>query len=133
MLEEIDYVSAHVKESRRTGISNLRFADDVMLLASTKNHLKKMLTEFESSTETRVSKIHPDKTKVLTHNRSNKQREIEVTGTKIEILPREGKVRYLGQVIYFKDQESNEIQHRIRCAWSAFAKHRQELTSNSKQ
>ena len=24
-----------------------------------------------------------------------------------------------------------EIQHRIRCAWSALARHRQELTSNS--
>ena len=29
------------------------------------------------------------------------------------------------------DQETTEVQHRMRCAWSAIARHRQELTSKS--
>ena len=45
----------------------------------------------------------------------------------VEILPPEGTVKYLEQMITFVDQETTEVQHRIRCAWSAFARHRQEL------
>ena len=49
----------------------------------------------------------------------------------VEKVPPEGKVKYLEQMITLVDQETTEIQHRIWCAWSAFAKHRQELTSQS--
>ena len=51
--------------------------------------------------------------------------------THVEILPLEVKAKYLEQMITFVDQETTEVQRRIRCAWSAFTKHRQELTSQS--
>ena len=48
------------------------------------------------------------------------------------VLPPKGTVKYLEQqMITFVDHETTEVQHRIRCAWSEFAKHRQELTSQS--
>ena len=47
----------------------------------------------------------------------------------VEMLPPEWKIKYLGQMITLVDQETTEVQHRIRCAWSAFTKHRQEPTS----
>ena len=40
-------------------------------------------------------------------------------------------LKYLVQMITFMNQAATEVQHRIRCAWSAFARHRQELTSKS--
>ena len=40
-------------------------------------------------------------------------------------------VKYLEQMITFIYRETTEVQHRIRCAWSAFARHRQDLTSKS--
>ena len=49
----------------------------------------------------------------------------------VEIRLPEGKIKYLGQRITFVDQETTEELHRIRCAWSAFTKHRKELTSQS--
>ena len=49
----------------------------------------------------------------------------------VELLLPEGNVKYLEQMITFVDQETTEVQQRIRCAWSAFAKHREELTSQS--
>ena len=49
----------------------------------------------------------------------------------VEIFPPEGQVQYPGQMITFMDQETTEVQHRIHCALSAFARHRQELTSES--
>ena len=90
-----------------------------------------MMTYFKRSTEAQGLEIHSDKTTALTNQKSNKLNEIEIDGIHIEILPPEGKVTYLVQMITVMDQETTEVQHRIRCAWSAFARNRQELTSNS--
>ena len=49
----------------------------------------------------------------------------------VEILSPEERVLYLEQMVTFVEQETTEVRHRIRCTWSAFAKHRQELTSQS--
>ena len=49
----------------------------------------------------------------------------------VEILPPEGIVKYLEHMITFVDQETTEVEHRIPCAWSALARHRQQLTSQS--
>ena len=43
----------------------------------------------------------------------------------------QGEVKCSGQMTTFVDQETTWAQHRIRCAWSAFAKRRQALTSQS--
>ena len=56
--------------------------------------------------------IDPDKTQILTNQKSNKLKEIKIDGMHVEILPPEGKAKHLGQMI-----------HRMRCAWSAFARH----------
>ena len=58
-------------------------------------------------------------------------REIEIDEMHVEILPLEGKVKCLEQMNTLVDQVTTEVQHRVRCAWSAFAKHRQQLTSPS--
>ena len=51
-------------------LTNLRFADDVLLFASSKEQLQKMLCEFKRSTEKVGLRIHPEKTKILS-NQSN--------------------------------------------------------------
>ena len=48
-------------------LTNLRFADDVLLLASSKEQQRKMLCEFKNSTEKVVLRIHLDKTKILSN------------------------------------------------------------------
>ena len=48
-------------------LTNLRFADDVLLLASSKKQLRKMLYEFKKSTEKVGLRIHPEKTKILSN------------------------------------------------------------------
>ena len=49
----------------------------------------------------------------------------------IEILTRNESVKYLGQRISFYQQETIEINSRIRAAWATFHKYRQELTSKN--
>ena len=71
--------------------------------------------------------VHPDKTPILTNQELTEQ-EVEIHEN-VEMLPSEGKAKYLAQMITFVDQETTWVQCRIGCAWSAFARHRQELTS----
>ena len=79
-----------------------------------------------------VLKSTPSKTKIFTSQRVNKLRKTEIgRGCMSRYFFLKGKLKYLAQMITFVDQETTEVQHRIRCAWSAFTKHRQELTSQS--
>ena len=70
--------------------------------------------------------IHPDKTKILS---DQEKEEITVGNIKIEVLSKGDSARYLGQKITFEEQETEEIKNRLKAAWAAFHKYRQELTS----
>ena len=118
-------------DERRDFVSNLRFADDVLILANSLKQLQRLMTYFKRSTEAQGLEIRPDKKKILTNQESNRLKETEIDGMHVEIIHPEGIVKYLEQMITFMDQETTEVQHRIRCAWSAFARDQQELTSKS--
>ena len=114
-------------------LTNLRFAD-VMLFATSKERIRKMLCEFKKVTEKLCLRIHPDKTKILSNQstiNSDTKRHLEVDDMNIEILTRNESVKYLGQKISFYQQETTEIKSRIRAAWATFHKYRQELTSKN--
>ena len=101
-------------------ISNLRCADDVILLDISLGQLKKM-TDFKRSTEnTCIQELTALKTKVPTNQRSNKRTEIEIEKMKVQILTPQGKVEYLDQRSTLMCQDLVEIEHRIRCARLAF-------------
>ena len=112
-------------------LTNLRFADDVMLFATSKEQIRKMMCEFKKATEKVGLRIHPDKTKILSNQstiNSDTKKHLEVDDMSIEILTRNESVKYLGQRISFYQQETTEIKSRIRAAWATFHKYRQELT-----
>ena len=48
-------------------LTNLRFADDVMLFATSKEHIRTVMCDFKKATEKVVLRIHPDKTKILSN------------------------------------------------------------------
>ena len=85
-------------------LTNLRFADDVLLFASSKEQLQRMLCEFKRSTEKVGLRIHPEKTRILrsqSNLSSDTKKEMEVDDINIEILTRGESVRYLDQTITF--------------------------------
>ena len=51
-------------------LTNLRFADDVLLFASSKEQLQKKFCEFKRTTEKVCLRIHPEKTKILSNQSS---------------------------------------------------------------
>ena len=112
-------------------LTNLRFTDDVLLLASSKEQLPKMLCEFKKCSENVGLRIHPGKTKILSNQCSDTRKEIEDDNIKVEILTRGESARYSGQMITFQQQETTEIRNRIRAAWATFHKYGQELTSKN--
>ena len=58
-----------MSDQERDCLTNLRFAD-VMLFATSKEQIRKMMCEFKKATEKVGLRIHPDKTKILS-NQSN--------------------------------------------------------------
>ena len=50
-------------DQQADSLSNLRFADDLLLFSTSLNQLKKMM--FKRSTEKERLVIHPDKTKII--------------------------------------------------------------------
>ena len=123
-------MGTYLSDNDHDCLTNLRFADDVPLFASSKEQLQKMLCEFKQSTEKVGLRIHPGKTKILRNQSSDTRREIEADNIKVEILTRGESTKYLGQMITFHQQETTEIRNRIR-AWATFHKYRQGLTSKN--
>ena len=97
--------------------TNLRFADDVLLFASSKEQLQKMLCEFKRSTEKVGLRIHPDKTKILSNRSSSSsdtKKEMEVDDIKERNTDKRRKREILGPDDYVfatgddRNQESNQ-------------------------
>ena len=112
-------------------LTNLICADDVLLFATAKEQLHKMMCDFKRSTEKVGLKIHPGKTKILSIQSSSTRKEMEIDNIKVEILTREESTKYLGHMVKKQQQETTEIKNRIRAGWATFYKYKQELTSNS--
>ena len=122
----------YLSDQERDCLTNLRFADDVMLFETSKEQIRNMMCEFKKATEKVGLRIHPDKTKISATRATliqTQKRYIKVGEMSIEILTKNESVKYLGQRISFHQQETLEIKSRIRAAWATFHKYRQELTS----
>ena len=99
----------YLSDQERDCLTNLRFADDVMLLATSKEQLRNKMYEFKKATEKVGLRIHPDKTKILSNQstmNSNTKRHMKVGEMSIEILIKNECVKYLGQRISFHQQET---------------------------
>ena len=123
----------YLSDQERDCLTNLRFADDVMLFATSKEQIRNMMYEFKKATEKVGLRIHPDKTKILSNQsnmNSDTKRYIKVGEMNIEILTKGDSVKYLGQRISFHQQETLEIKSRTRAAWAIFHKYRQETSKN---
>ena len=88
-------------------LTNLRFADDVLLFSTSLVQLQKMMCDFKKNTENVGLKIHP---------------EMEINNIKVEILSACGSAKYLRRTITFQQQETAEIKNRIRAALASFHK-----------
>ena len=100
MLAKEKGMGIYLSDDDRDCLTNLRFADDVMLFATSKEQMRKMMCEFKRATEKVGLRIHPEKTKILSNQstiNSDTKKHIEVGEMNIEMLTRNESVKYLGQ------------------------------------
>ena len=92
-------MGTYLSDQDQDCLTNLRFADDVMLFATSKEQLRNMMYEFKKATKKVGLKIHPDKTKILRNQstmNSNTKRYIKVGEMSIEILTKKRKRKIFG-------------------------------------
>ena len=122
-----------LNEEPNQTLTNLRFADDVLLVGRSLHQIEKMLTELKLAAESVGLELHPDKTKILSNTTKRtgrpNTRHITIGTDKIEILTRSQHIKYLGRLITFEEANSVEVNQRIRAAWAKFSELRHELTS----
>ena len=124
----------YLSDQERDCLTNLRLADDVMLFATSKEQIRKILCGFKEVTEKVGLRIHPDKTKILSNQssiNSDTKQHLEVDEMNVAILTRNESVKHLGQRISFHQRETLEIKSMMRDAWATFHKYRQVLTSKN--
>ena len=63
-------IGIYLSDNDHDCLTNLRFANDVLLFATSKEQLQKMMYEFKESTEKVGLRIHPGQTKVLSNQSS---------------------------------------------------------------
>ena len=114
-------------------LTNLRFADDILLISTSLPSLSNMIADLCSEANKIGLQLHPDKTKIL-HNAhcTAKRRHIPnyttINNLTVEILPTHSSTKYLGRKLSFTDPHRTEIENRIACAWKKFFTLKQELT-----
>ena len=113
-------------------LTNLRFADDVLLIGQSKADIRKMLLQFEESARRFGLKLNFDKTQVLAQRRWSKGCQHICTGnSRVQILNEDASERYLGRTFCLRDGHRAEHQHRISSAWAGFHKKARYLASTT--
>lgn len=120
---EVDNIS-------KTRLCNLRFADDLLLIASTKRQLTRMLKELMEAVNRVGLVMHPGKTKILTnvgYEHWHGSEFVMVNDDKVEILKPEASTMYLGWALCFEATQDVELENRINKGWAKFMIWKNEL------
>lgn len=96
-------------------LSNLRFADDIVLLSNNKQELEEMIEELNDEGKKKGLSMNIEKTKII--SKEEDEPKIEIDGKKIEVVK---ELVYLGQKVTIKNKTAEEIERRITIAWKKF-------------
>ena len=112
-------------------LTNLRFADDILLISHSIESITKMITHLSIESTKSGLTLHPDKTKIL-HNNWTRMKNIPThvnsNGMQIEVLRVDETTKYLGRKLCFSDPHRVELENRITNAWKKFHAQKEELT-----
>ena len=114
-------------------LQNLRFADDLLLIASSQSQVKSMLQDLSEAAARVGLELHMGKTKVLSNGvgPGNRSSKIAINGQDVEVIPAGGSTMYLGRALSLRCPHDAEISQRIARAWAKFGTFKKELTNRS--
>ena len=75
-----------------------------------------MLTDLKAAAGEAGLQLHPEKTKVITNGKHAVQSHITIPDGKIDILPEDQAVKYLGKTLAMIGMQDAEKDHRIQAA-----------------
>ena len=95
-------------------LTNLRFADDILLVRRSLYQAKEMLSDLADGAKSVGLEIHPGKTKFLNNGLGNlqSQRTVEAAGGNIEILQRDESTMHLGRLLNLCEPHDTEVDFR---------------------
>ena len=111
-------------------MTNLRFADDIMLVGRTLPQIRSMIADVARAAAEVGLELHPEKTKIL-HNGIGYGAGVTQTscnGMSIEVLDCQKHAMYLGRALCLRGMHGEELRNRTSKAWSKFGIHKDELT-----
>ena len=104
-------------------LTNLRFADDVIIVAGNKRDVGRMVAHLATEAAKFGLKIHAGKTKILTNVSAQARPAQLLAGSNyIQVLTDEETERYLGRRLTLKNSTAIEIDNRIASGWAAFGR-----------
>jgi Reverse transcriptase (RNA-dependent DNA polymerase) len=95
-------------------LTNLRFADDIVLMSESKEELLKMIKELDVASKKVGLSMNKEKTQVMSNTDDT---NFEIDGWKIEKVE---EYKYLGQIVSFQHKMTKELDTRISAAWRSF-------------
>ena len=105
-------------------LTNLRFADDVMLVARSLDELRNMLEDLRIASKERGLEMHPGKTKIMTNQGDKRVAQCSKVplgdGSNIDVLKKDAASKYLGRLVSFSNRHEVEVDNRIKQAWKKF-------------
>ena len=110
-------------------LTNLRFADDVLLVAQSRQDAAKMLTDLKHEAAKYGLVVHLGKTKILATRDEHCGGTVDIAGSCVDVLPPTASERYLGKKLCMDSFHDAELGNRLRSGWCAFAKLRHVLCS----
>ena len=108
-----------------TWLTNLRFADDILLISTTLPQLTHMLIDLRREAKQYGLEIHPGKTNCCPTRLAD---EDEMHAQQF-VIPFDGDTKYLRRNLSFNEYHVTELSNRINAAWRKFNLLRHELTS----
>ena len=111
-------------------LTNLRFADDVLLVGRSLFQAQEMLKDLIIQARAVGLEIHPGKTCIMNNGTGQGQggQSVEVDGKEVKVLARAESTKYLGRLLNLREPNDVEINFRIQRAWAKFAVYTSELT-----
>jgi hypothetical protein len=103
--------------AQETSITNLRFADDVLLYAPNLRQLTCLLRDLKNKASCCGLSLRPDKTNILTNVSRRAGRtimHIVLDGARIDIRPNDQSTKYLGKKLSFHDFHGHELKKQDR-------------------
>ena len=100
-------------------ISNLRFADDIDLLAGSNAELQELTNRLVGSAEAYGMELNKDKCKVMSNSKDNIRTNITMQGEQLEEVD---SFKYLGAILTKDGRSTSEIRTRIAMAANALAR-----------